>query len=174
MATLNSEISFKIVQNHVLVNFLIFDILVKMADVPSVIQVILLFTVFVSTAKKQDTLNNDDSVQAVFLGNLKKYFRDNETSLSLHEQNGIFPTLNFILEQSLNSTLLDSTCNFILQLIDNDEEILTEFASDSKFVDALCNAAQTRFNLERSRRSSTGNLETPSTSVRHNLNKSVI
>jgi hypothetical protein len=172
MATLNSEISFKIVQNHVLVSFLIFDILVKMADVPSVIQVILLFTVFVSTAKKQDTLNNDDSVQTVFLGNLKKYFRDNETSL--HEQNGIFPTLNFILEQSLNSTLLDSTCNFILQLIDNDEEILTEFAADSKFVDALCNAAQTRFNLERSRRSSTSNLETPSTSVRHNLNKSVI
>lgn len=158
MATLSGEISLKLVNNSSLVRFLLFDVLLKMADVPSVVQVVFLLTVFVSGEK---------GVQTAFFQFVKNEFRSpgqDDCPVRATGQVNILQTLFFILEQSLNSTLLDATLNFILLLIDNDEQVLELFADDARFVDALCNAAQTRLELERTQRANPALLlETPST-----------
>lgn len=152
MATLSTEVNSKLANNSTLLHLLIFDIMVKMADVPSVIQVISLLSVFMSS---------DRNVRAEFITFVKNKFRAQEAD--------IFHTFFFILEQSLNAGLLSSTFNLILLLIDNDDEILQLFAQDERTVDALCNGMQTRFELEHSQRS-TSALETPST-ARYNTNR---
>lgn len=162
MATLSSEIALKLINNQWLMHFLLFEIMVKMADVPSVIQVVVLLTVFTRTEAR---------IQAAFFDAFKIELSAKEAEQPGPGGNvGLLQTFYFILEQSLNSTLLDSTCNLIVQLIDNDEQLLDTFSSDARIVDSVCAAVQTRFELERSQRTQPI-LETPSTVRPSNLNR---
>lgn len=162
MATLSTEINSKLAKNQTLLHLLLFDVMVKMADVQSVIQVMHLLSVFISA---------EQSVRKEFFEFLKNKFKSaNEESQSTQQQEAeLFNTFYFILENSLNASLLDASFNLILLFIDNDDEILDLFAQDERTVDALCNGVQTRFELEASQRSNPGVLETPS--ARYNLNK---
>ena len=111
-------------------------------------------------------ISAEQSVREEFFEFLKNKFKSKESQTQEVE---LFNTFYFILENSLNASLLDVTFNLILLFIDNDDEILDLFAQDERTVDALCNGVQTRFELEASQRSNPAALETPS--ARYNLNK---
>lgn len=141
MCSINHEISTKLIKNYSLIHFLLFNVLSQMSDVPTIIQAIRLFDVFL----------NMNEIKNNFIIFLKNDFND---FLSI-EDDGINPSWKrliekflFILNNSLNADLLDSSCSFLLDLIDSDDEILSVFSSDERMVDSICNAALTRFNLD--------------------------
>lgn len=141
MCSMCKDIALKLVKNYTLIHFLLFNVLSKMSDVPTIIQIIRLFDVF---------LNMND-IKKIFIEFLKNDLKDllsiEEDGINLNWKRLIEKFL-FILDNSLNADLLDSSCSFLLDLIDSDDEILGVFTSDSRIVDSICSGALTRFSLD--------------------------
>ena len=93
MASLSDTISSKLILNKNLINYLLFNILGKMADVPTIIQLTNLFNILLK-------LTSNDLKQ-IFIDYIK---------LDLMRT---IEKLYFILENSLNFNLLDNTCLLI-------------------------------------------------------------
>lgn len=147
MASLSDEICYKLVLNKSLIQYLLFNVLSQMADVPTIIQVVKFFDIFLSDS----TSDEKCLVKSTFIDYLKHELVNQQIegldfSLNWH---GIIDKFYFILEQSLNPQLLDNTCSLLFKLFDNDEQILNAFCINHRIIDALCNASLTRVRLEK-------------------------
>ncbi len=56
--------------------------------------------------------------------------------------------ISFILEQSLNTQLLDSTCSMLLNFLYSCDPVLNFTAMNTSIIEATCNAALTRISLD--------------------------
>jgi hypothetical protein len=207
MASLCSVICLKLVNNKQLINYLLFNILCRIADVPTVVQAVRLFTLFLlknsrSTANSREhfdsehakkkslgneTIANDiydvaqvemprrrlsysgPTIKRLFIEYLKTEL-DTECAEMAVTGSGtiaaaaaataaddsatltwqiIIEKFYFILEQSLNPTLIDCTNLLLINLLDADDEICNAFCMNHRIVDALCNATLTRAKLDR-------------------------
>jgi hypothetical protein len=115
MASLSDEICLKLVSNKSFIQYLLFNVLSQMADVPTMVQVVKFFDVFLS-----DSYNKEkNEIKARFINYLKHELVDHQEidgldfSLNWH---GIIEKFHFILEQSLNPLLLDNTCSLLFNL----------------------------------------------------------
>ncbi|CAF0786736.1 unnamed protein product [Brachionus calyciflorus] len=141
MSTMSKEICHKILNNTSLIHYLLFNVLSQMADVPTITQVIRLFDVFLTT----------NEIKLNFVNFLKSDLTDllsienDEISLNWKK---LIEKFFYILDNSLNADLLDTTSQFLFDLIDSDDFLLNVFSSDSKIVDYICSAAMTRFSLD--------------------------
>jgi hypothetical protein len=147
MASLSDEICYKLVLNKSFIQYLLFNVLSQMADVPTIIQVVKFFDIFISDSTTDDKC----LVKSTFIDYLKHELVNQQIdgldfSLNWH---GIIDKFYFILEQSLNPQLLDNTCSLLFKLFDNDEQILNAFCLNHRIIDALCNASLTRLRLEK-------------------------
>ena len=111
MASLSVQISLKLVKQHSLINFLFFEIIGQMTDVPSVIQTIRLFTMFFTT-------DTEKQIFLAFLNSKNNVHESDEQAdaESLNWSGLILDNFLFILEQSLNPNLLDTAISFLLNL----------------------------------------------------------
>lgn len=146
MATVNTDIRLKLVENESFIQYLFYKILGQMTDVQSVIQALNLFSIFLS----------DESIDVPscqiknrFIEFLKEKIDD---SSDVCNWDGILEMFLFILDQSLNLVLLDSAVNFIFYLLDSDDELLMNITVNEHLVESICNAATTRIKLERTQK----------------------
>jgi hypothetical protein len=155
MATLSPKIGLKLVSNKQLVQYLLFNILCQFADVPTIIQVVRLFTLFLTVDSDENKIEEYDQkkqIKQLFVENLKYELNDSDSNSNWQE---IIEKFYFILENSLNPTLLDSTSLLLFNLLDSDDQILNAFTSNHKIIDSICTANLTRIRLDRASKSFT-------------------
>lgn len=141
MCSISQDIASKLIKNYSLLHFLLFNVLSQISDVPTIIQTIRLFDILL-------TMNETKNSFIIFLKNdLNDLLSIENDGLNLNWKR-LIENFLFILDNSLNADLLDSSCSFLLDLIDSDDEILNVFSSDERLVDSVCSAALTRFNLD--------------------------
>ena len=116
-----------------------------MNDVQTMIQVIRLLTTFLTDwnndneDKKEDQKTERDLAKEIFIDFFKSelVLTQNEADDVSSNFQALIEKFFFILEQSLNSSLLDSTITFLFNLIDNDDRISTPYGM-FKFVSFNC------------------------------------
>lgn len=126
---LNNEISLKLVMNETFILNLLNNILYKMQDIMSLIQLNRLLTILLNI--------NDTKVKELI------------NKLIINEINNelFIESIAFILNNSLNIQLIDSLSLLLVNLLDN-ELILNKFSSQIKFIESLCTSNKTRLDLE--------------------------
>ena len=160
MTMMSSKTGLKLSENNSLLHYLLFNVLCQMNDVQTMIQVMRLFTTFLTDwnecsdnqeegimeAESQNENSQRKLIKAKFLNFFKsELISPNDASPNWQ---ALVEKFFFILEQSLNATLLDSTISYLFNLLDNDDQILDFFAGNSRLVDAICMASLTRLRLD--------------------------
>lgn len=164
MVMTSVDISIKLVENRQFIHYLLFNVLVSMTDVQTVIQVTQLMSLFLTDWNEQNNEEDEDKsedlqprrklVKEKFIAILKSIQMEDQEEAGIYMSWQILiEKFFFILEQSLNSSLLDSTISFIFNLLDNDDQMLNALASNSRLVDAICLAALTRLRLDNAEKS---------------------
>ena len=140
MSMMNADISLKLVSNTSFIHYLLFKVLSRMEDVQTVIQVIRVFSLFLTDwnepgegESNEAAVNQRALAKSKFIQLLKnELVTPSDTMDTSQNLQAIIEKFFFILEQSLNPTLLDTTISFILNLLDNDDQILDLFAGNVK------------------------------------------
>jgi hypothetical protein len=155
MCSLSSSICYKLSINYTFIQFLILNIIGTIKDVPCVIQAINLLNIFLlnSSDERKDSVENGvdrNSIKKSFINFLKTEMTcDTNTDIMVSETyQKIVEKFYFILENSLNSALIDCTTLFIFNIIDGDDQILNIFATNPRFIASLSNATLTRLDLD--------------------------
>jgi hypothetical protein len=135
-------------ENTNLIQFILFDCFSLMLDVQVVTQCVQLFSLLLTTSKLKfiDLLKNDSNWSKI----VEKFY--------------------FILEQSLNSILIDSTVMFLFNLIDSDDLELNSLTLNVRLVEVICIACNTRMNIENNK-SQNNQLFTSKTTTTTNVNQ---
>jgi hypothetical protein len=158
MVMTSVDTSLKLVENKSFVHYFLFDILISMSDVQTVIQVTRLLSLFLMDwSDDQDEeegtrLQQRKLVKEKFVAILKSIHKEEEEESEVNWQI-LVEKFFFILEQSLNATLLESAISFIFNLLDSDDQILEALAGNSRLVDSICLAALTRLRLDNAEKS---------------------
>jgi hypothetical protein len=166
MVMTSVDISMKLIENREFIHYLLFNVFVSMTDVQTVIQVTQLMSLLLTDWNEQNNEEEDEKdkseefqprrklVKEKFIAILKSIQMENHDEAEINMSWQILiEKFFFILEQSLNSSLLDSTISFIFNLLDNDDQMLNVLASNSRLVDAICLAALTRLRLDNAEKS---------------------
>jgi len=164
MVMTSVDTSLKLVENKAFVHYLLFDILISMSDVQTVIQVTRLLSLFLmdwsddQDGKEEEEeegarLQQREIVKEKFVAILKSIHKEEDDEESEVNWQILVEKFFFILEQSLNATLLDSAISFIFNLLDSDDQMLEALAGNSRLVDSICLAALTRLRLDNAEKS---------------------
>ncbi len=138
-------------ENTNLIQFILFDCFSLMLDVQVVTQCVQLFTLLLTSSKLK------------FIDLLK--FDSNWSK--------IVEKFHFILEQSLNSILIDSTVMFLFNLIDSDDSELNSLTLNERLVEVICIACNTRMNMNKPKNNQLFTSKTTTTTANVNQTPSI-
>lgn len=151
MASICDKIRLKLASNRSFMDYLLFDILCGMSDVPTIIQVVRLFDILLICDDEMASNSTKTTLIDYLKTDLDSRMDEETTKEKETHLIHLIEKLNYILEQSLNAQLLDCSISLLSSLIDSDDFILNAFLTQNgQFIDAICCAALTRLGLDNS------------------------